>query len=121
MEVVLEGDEARVPAAVGGAVHRIAQESVTNARRHARGASRIVVLVVVGETAVRLRVTDDGRAPSLPIADGYGLSGMRERAALLGGTLEAGPGTPLGWAVEALLPLPSEQRAPGVPRAGRPW
>ncbi|MGI5191437.1 sensor histidine kinase [Promicromonospora sp. CA-289599] len=102
--VDLEGDPARVSAAVGGAVHRIAQESVTNARRHARGATRIAVRVTVGETSVRLRVSDDGGAPVSPTRAGYGLAGMRERAALLGGTLDAGPDA-AGWTVEANLPL----------------
>jgi signal transduction histidine kinase len=104
VEVVLEGDPARVSAAVGGAVHRIAQESVTNARRHARGATRIAVSVTVGEASVRLRVSDDGGAPGSPGHGGYGLAGMRERAALLGGALEAGPDA-AGWTVEAILPL----------------
>jgi signal transduction histidine kinase len=109
VEVDLDGDAARVSAAVGGAVHRIAQESVTNARRHARGATRIAVRVTVGETSVRLRVSDDGGAPASPNRSGYGhggygLAGMRERAALLGGTLDAGPDV-AGWTVEATLPL----------------
>jgi len=109
VEVNLEGDPALVSAAVGGAVQRIAQESVTNARRHARGATRIAVRVTVGETSVRLRVSDDGGAAVSPSHGGYGhggygLAGMRERAALLGGTLDAGPGA-AGWTVEATLPL----------------
>lgn len=104
VEVDLEGDPARVSAAVGGAVQRIAQESVTNARRHARGATRIAVRVTVGEASVRLRVSDDGGAPAPPSHGGYGLAGMRERAALLGGTLDAGPDA-AGWTVEATLPL----------------
>lgn len=109
VEVDLEGDPARVSAAVGGAVQRIAQESVTNARRHATGATRIAVRVTVGETSVRLRVSDDGGAPGSPVDGGfghggYGLAGMRERAALLGGTLDAGPDL-AGWTVEAVLPL----------------
>jgi signal transduction histidine kinase len=108
--VDLEGDPARVSAAVGAAVQRIAQESVTNARRHARGATRIAVRVTVGEASVRLRVSDDGGgAPVSPGHGsyghgGYGLAGMRERAALLGGTLDAGPDV-AGWTVEAVLPL----------------
>jgi signal transduction histidine kinase len=116
VEVDVAGDPSRVPATVGGAVLRIAQESVTNARRHALGATRITVLVAVGEVSVRLRVSDDGGAQSAPVRAGYGLAGMRERAALLGGTLDAGPGTPLGWTVEAVLPLSGE---PGSVRASR--
>ena len=106
VEVDLTGDPSRVPAAVGGAVRRIAQESVTNARRHARGATGITVLVEVGATAVRLRVSDDGAPQAArPARAGYGLAGMRERTALLGGTLAAGPDAPGGWTVEAELPL----------------
>jgi signal transduction histidine kinase len=105
VEVELSGDVARVSGAVGGALHRIAQESVTNARRHARGATRIAVRVTVGEASVRLQVSDDGGTPVPPSGDGYGLAGMRERAALLGGTLAAGPGEAQGWAVDAVLPL----------------
>jgi signal transduction histidine kinase len=120
VEVDLAGDLSRVSVAVGGAVRRIAQESVTNARRHARRATRITVLVAVGETSVRLRVSDDGEAQALPVRAGYGLAGMRERADLLGGTLDAGPDVPLGWTVEAVLPL-SDERGPlrGSP-PGRP-
>jgi signal transduction histidine kinase len=128
VEVVLEGDPGRVSAAVSGAVHRIAQESVTNARRHARIATRIAVQVTVGEASVRLRVSDDGATPDRPdgvptASDGYGLAGMRERAALLGGTLDAGPGPAAGWTVEAVLPLAGEpgsrRPVPAGPRGGR--
>ncbi|MFJ3406976.1 sensor histidine kinase [Promicromonospora sp. NPDC090134] len=112
VRVVVEGDPGPVSAAVGSAVHRIAQESVTNARRHARGASGIAVLVTVRDQDVRLHVSDDGATPARPARDGYGLAGMRERAALLGGTLSAGPDDAGGWAVEAVLPLTGK---PGRP------
>jgi signal transduction histidine kinase len=92
---------------VGAALYRIAQEAVTNARRHARGATRITVRVQGEGEQVRLRVEDDGSPPgpsrsgAIP---GYGVSGMRERAELLGGTCTAGPGPERGWRVEAVLP-----------------
>jgi signal transduction histidine kinase len=91
--------------AVDGAVYRMAQESITNALRHARDATRIEVRVHAGETDVGLTVTDDG-APSTTPSDrqGYGLLGMRERAGLLGGTFEAGPQRDRGWRVAAVLP-----------------
>lgn len=120
VEVILEGDVVRVPATVGTAVRRIAQESVTNARRHARGATRITVRVTIGAASVRLTVSDDGAAPTTrPAHDGFGLPGMRERAALLGGTLDAGPGADRGWTVEAALPLPAGPGPRRVPPAGR--
>jgi signal transduction histidine kinase len=81
------------------------QESVTNARRHARHATRIEVRVTVDDTAVRLRVSDDGdTSPIRPSPPGYGLIGMIERADLLGGTCAAGPGPDRGWTVTAVLP-----------------
>ena len=84
-------------------VFRIAQEAVTNSRRHAREARRIDVRVRVDEGGVQLEVRDDGRgvASGTP---GYGITGMRERTALLGGTCAAGPSPSGGWAVTASLP-----------------
>lgn len=99
-----------MPPAVEAAIYRLAQESVTNARRHARHATRIEVRVAADDTSVRLRVSDDGDTglahPST--SSGYGLIGMIERADLLGGTCEAGPGPSRGWTVTAVLPR-SEQ------------
>ena len=90
---------------VAAATYRIAQESVTNARRHARNATRIDVQVVGGDHAVRLTVRDDGDPlHASSVAPGYGLVGMTERAALLGGTLAAGPGPDHGWIVDVVLP-----------------
>lgn len=87
------------------AVVRIAQESVTNARRHARRASRVAVHVRVEPGgAVHLTVHDDGAPVGGPASTGYGLTGMAERAALLGGTCEAGPDPAGGWTVRAVLP-----------------
>ncbi|GAA4586924.1 signal transduction histidine kinase [Actinoplanes octamycinicus] len=94
-----------VAPAVGAALYRIAQEAITNARRHARGATRITVRVAADGAQVRLRVEDDGAAHGpLQTFLGYGVSGMRERAELLGGTCTAGPGPERGWHVEAVLP-----------------
>jgi signal transduction histidine kinase len=60
VEVEVSGDLDDLPPSVGAAIYRIAQESVTNARRHARRATRIEVRVVADDTSVRLRVRDDG-------------------------------------------------------------
>lgn len=91
---------------IGAAVYRLAQESITNAVRHARHATRIDVSVVADDEAVRLTVHDDGDATSGDAASGfgYGLVGMAERASLLGGSLHAGPRAAGGWAVTAVLP-----------------
>lgn len=105
VQVTLSGELQDLSPAVGAAIYRLAQESITNARRHARHATRITVAVVGDAEGVRLTVDDDG-APST--ADGgtpgYGLVGMRERATLLGGTFQAGPAVDRGWRVQATLP-----------------
>lgn len=105
VEVDVVGDVAGVHPSVDTAVYRLAQEAVTNARRHARHATRIEVRVDADDTSVRLRVSDDGDGPARPgAARGYGLTGMAERVDLLGGTCAAGPGPDRGWTVTATLP-----------------
>ena len=106
VEVELLGDLDDIPPAVGTAVYRLAQESVTNAVRHARRATRIEVRVAADAGAVRLRVSDDGDTRSIHPAgtSGFGLAGMAERAGLLGGTCEAGPNPGRGWRVTAAFP-----------------
>jgi signal transduction histidine kinase len=119
VDVSISGDVEDLPAPVGTAIYRLAQESVTNARRHARNATRIEVRVEADDASVRLRVTDDGETAPAPAAarsgasggfgpagrsGGFGLAGMVERAGLVGGTCEAGPGPVRGWTVTAVLP-----------------
>ncbi|WP_101786277.1 sensor histidine kinase [Nonomuraea indica] len=105
VDVALSGDLDDLPPAVAAAIYRVAQESVTNARRHARHATRVEVRVAADATSVRLRVSDDGEDAGRPSASpGHGLVGMTERAGLLGGTCVAGPGPGRGWTVTAVLP-----------------
>lgn len=89
--------------AVAAAVFRIAQEAVTNARRHAKGATVVDVSVVLADGRVRLEVTDDGQGVA-SARPGFGMTGMVERAGLLGGTCTAGPRAGGGWSVNADLP-----------------
>ncbi len=105
VHVDLLGEFDDLSPALDAALYRLAQESVTNARRHARYATRVTVRVVGNPERVQLTVEDDG-VPSTPVgnASGYGLIGMRERATLLGGTFHAGPTAGRGWRVEAMLP-----------------
>lgn len=104
-EVEIDGSMAAVGPAVDAALFRIAQESLTNAVRHARGARHVRVCVAADGDDVRLTVTDDGTAPAAAhAAAGYGLTGMAERAHLLGGRFEAGPDPAGGWRVVAVLP-----------------
>jgi signal transduction histidine kinase len=106
VSVLVNGDFTAVSPPLVTAIYRLAQESVTNARRHARHATRIEVRVDAETAQVRLRVTDDGAARAAPLAGGpgYGLVGMRERTHLLGGSFEAGPDPGQGWTVTAVLP-----------------
>ncbi|HEY7044123.1 MAG TPA: sensor histidine kinase [Nocardioidaceae bacterium] len=105
VELDLTGDLDSLSPAVGVAIYRIAQESITNAVRHARHATRIDIEVVGDTDCVRLTVRDDGSPVSAsPSPAGYGLVGMAERAALLGGSLEAGPTSDAGWTVRAMFP-----------------
>ena len=105
VDVRLPDDLDGVSPSVSAALYRIAQESVTNALRHARHATRVTVEVADEADAVRLTVRDDGESGATArTSPGYGLAGMTERAALLGGTLRAGPDPGPGWTVRAVLP-----------------
>src|SRR5215208_6241187 len=102
--------EERLPKEVELTLLRIAQEAVSNARRHG-AASRVQVSLSVSRRVAELRVVDDGRGflcePGFPWSmAGEGLPGMRERAQLLGGRLlvESAPGA--GTRIAATLPLP---------------
>ena len=103
VDVEINGEVGTVPPPVAAAIYRLAQESVTNARRHARHATRIEVRLTADEKEIRLKVSDDGE-PGQQGSSGYGLVGMAERAGLLGGTCEAGPNPDRGWTVTATLP-----------------
>ncbi|MEV0335225.1 histidine kinase [Nocardia sp. NPDC050717] len=105
VEVALHGSLTRLARPVDTALYRLAQESVTNAVRHARSVTRVGIDVRREGDAVRLRVSDDGQHEPGPVPErGFGLLGMAERAQLLGGSLVAGPGPDGGWVVEAVLP-----------------
>lgn len=106
VDLDISGDVDDLSSSVSAAIYRLAQESITNARRHARHATRIRIGVIADEESVRLRVSDDGDHTSARSAAfaGYGLIGMAERAELLGGTCHAGPDPERGWTVTAVLP-----------------
>jgi signal transduction histidine kinase len=104
--VEIVGEIDGVSPSVGTAIYRLAQESITNALRHARHATRVEVQVAADSASIRLRVSDDGDTGATRPAttSGFGLIGMVERAGLLGGVCEAGPGPDRGWIVTAVLP-----------------
>jgi len=103
VDVELSGDLKNLSPSLEAGLFRLTQEAVTNARRHARHATRVAVRVDGSANEVHLTVSDDGD-PSVHNGSGYGLVGMIERASLLGGTLQAGPAANRGWIIEATLP-----------------
>ncbi len=104
LNVRFEGDVDSIPAPTTAALLRIAQEAVTNARRHAFHAQSIEVWVKRDEQNVQLTVTDDGAPVAGTNPSGYGILGMTERSTLLGGALTAEPLTDRGWQVQAIIP-----------------
>lgn len=106
VEVTLVGDLTDLPAPVDTALFRVAQEALTNALRHARGATRVVIDLRHTADGIRLCVRDDGTTqPGSAPRPGFGVTGMTERARLLGGSLTAGPAPEGGWVVVAVLPI----------------
>ncbi|MFE1204897.1 sensor histidine kinase [Streptomyces sp. NPDC058762] len=107
-ELRITGERVPLPAAWELSAYRIAQEALTNARKHAPGARTVVEVDYGADRLLTLRVRDDGpgTGPGSRSAGGtgHGLSGMRERAALVGGRLSAGAGPDGGFLVEAELP-----------------
>ncbi|HEY8474838.1 MAG TPA: sensor histidine kinase [Natronosporangium sp.] len=104
----ITGDQRPLPADVELAAYRIVQEALTNVVRHS-GAGDCTVAVEYGPDALTVDVTDTGRGGPIS-GTGFGITGMRERAALLGGELTAGPAPGGGFRVHARLPLPAGTR-----------
>ena len=107
VRLTLHGPVMPLSPGVDLAAYRIVQEALTNARRHAAGAS-VDVDLHRGTDALHVRVRDDGPGSAPEASDGHGLMGMRERAAMVGGTVRAGSADGGGFLVEAELPIESE-------------
>ncbi len=107
VELSVEGEARTLPAQTSLSLYRIAQEAVTNAMKHAPGAP-VTARLCFTPDSVRLEVRNGlatGGAPALQASGGgYGLQGIAERLALVGGSLEAGPTTE-GWRVCAEVPV----------------
>ncbi|GAA2224853.1 sensor histidine kinase [Promicromonospora sukumoe] len=104
VDVTLDVPDGVLDGAIDAAAYRIAQESLTNVLRHA-AASRVSVAARVTGGRLAIRVSDDGRGAGPHPVPGSGISGMRERVALLGGTLTTGDAPDGGFVVAADLPL----------------
>jgi signal transduction histidine kinase len=107
----VSGAASELPGGVDLAAYRIVQESLTNVLRHAGGAAATVrVSYEPGEVTVEVTDDGNGRVPVTTGRGGHGIVGMRERAAAVGGTLEAAPRPQGGFRVHARLPARQESR-----------
>jgi signal transduction histidine kinase len=106
VELTVGGEPRGLPAGVDLSAYRIVQEALTNTLKHAR-ASNAQVTIAYGDASLELEVLDDGSSAGIA-GSGRGIIGMRERAALLGGELTAGPRPSGGFGVRATMPLGGE-------------
>lgn len=105
VELRIEGEQTSLPPGLDLSAYRIVQEALTNTLKHA-GAAHADVVIQYRPSELGLEILDDGSgAPSSVNGAGHGLIGMRERAALYGGRLAAGPRPGGGYTVHARLPL----------------
>jgi signal transduction histidine kinase len=106
VDVRTEGEPRPLATSIDLAAYRIVQESLTNVARHA-GSGQATVSVGYGPQELTLQIDDDGHGRAVPVSDGAGsgIAGMRERAAALGGRLQAGPRPGGGFRVQARIPL----------------
>ena len=119
----VEGAVRPLPGGLSLAAYRIVQEALTNVRKHAGPEAAAEVTLRYGPHELLVRVADDGRgtaglprysATSTEDPAGHGLAGMRERAAIYGGTVQAGPRPGTGFEVTARLPLPGSAVSRGA-------
>lgn len=106
VQTAVTGEPRPLPAGIDRAAYRIVQEALTNVRRHAGPGATATIEIKYRPEALVIQVNDNGggREPANAPA-GNGITGMRERAASLGGSLTAGPSPDGGWRVDASLPL----------------
>ncbi|MEU7614046.1 histidine kinase [Micromonospora sp. NPDC049204] len=123
VELVVRGQRGPLPSGIELTVYRLVQEALTNAVKHAAGAS-VRVLVDYAGTHLRVEVTDTGGRAGVTAGTGTGrgLIGLRERLAVYGGTVQAGPRLTGGYRVQALIPVDNAliDDVAGDGRAGTP-
>jgi len=113
VELRQEGDPFALPMGCDLAAYRVVQESLTNALKHAGDGARATVLLRWTDDRLELDISDTGQGLTTAVPDGdgplgQGLLGMRERVALCGGDLQAGPSTNGGFRVRATIPKDRE-------------
>ena len=106
-ELRLEGERTELPQVIDLTAYRLVQEGLTNALKHAK-ATHAEVLVRYDDGSVELVVRDDGTGGGNGDGGGHGLVGMRERVAVCGGELHAGPRPNGGFELRARLPVVAE-------------
>lgn len=104
VDVAVDGTPRPLPSGVELSAYRIVQEAITNAFKHAPGA-RVEIRLTYGADELGIQVTDDGEHRPAASRPGHGLTGMRERVAVFGGQLQAGPMPEGGFRIQARLPL----------------
>jgi signal transduction histidine kinase len=107
--LTISGHPRALPRGLDRAAYRIVQEALTNVVKHARTShARATVAHTPGEVALTVVDAGAGRT-NTPITEGHGLTGMKERAALYGGEVHAGPLSPHGFRVTARLPYATDE------------
>jgi signal transduction histidine kinase len=112
VRTTMSGTPRALPAEIDRAAYRIVQEALTNVRRHAGTGATATVMIEYRQEELVMQIEDDGgaaRPVTTPTIEGNGLTGMRERATTLGGSLTAHPLPGGGWQVHARLPLPAPE------------
>lgn len=104
IQMRIEGEVRRLPAAVELNAYRVVQEGITNALKHARGTD-VTVLLKYGDDGIEIEVTDTAASSSVATGSRHGLIGLRERVAVFGGELHAGPQPGGGWTMRAWIPV----------------
>ena len=108
VSLTMNGARTDLPARVDLSAYRIVQEALTNVLKHAGTTARAEVRLSTDDHGVAIEVLDDGHGDTILPGSGRGIVGMRERAQLLGGSLEAGPRPRGGFHVVARLPIGKE-------------
>ena len=108
VSLTMDGVQTDLPARVDLSTYRIVQEALTNVLKHAGSSARTEVRVSTDNHEVAIEVLDNGHGATILPGSGHGIVGMRERAQLLGGSLDAGPRSGGGFQVVAHLPIGEE-------------
>ncbi|WP_402377410.1 sensor histidine kinase [Isoptericola rhizosphaerae] len=120
VSLVRVGVARRLPPGAGLTLHRVTQEALSNVRKHAGPDPRVTVVLRWEAESVAVEVADDGRGAAAGDGEaGYGLLGMRERAAMFGGSVTAGPRPGGGWRVRFTMPVPAAT-PPAAPASTEP-